>query len=155
MARRSDQQKAEALAVLDANAGNVSKTARDTGIPRKTLEEWRDGRVAEGVAELRQEKKEGLADRLEAIALQMLDAMPSKILDASLKDTATAVGIAIDKRQLLTGQPTAIQRNEGLTEDERASRVAELLGRARDRRTTAVPDGRGAGGAGRAAGALH
>ena len=42
MARRSysDAERAEALAVLDANAGNVERTARHLGLPRKTLEGW-------------------------------------------------------------------------------------------------------------------
>jgi 8-oxo-dGTP pyrophosphatase MutT (NUDIX family) len=39
----SDEERAEALAVLDANAGNLKRTARDLDIPRATLQEWAGG----------------------------------------------------------------------------------------------------------------
>jgi transcriptional regulator of acetoin/glycerol metabolism len=35
--RYSDEQRAAVLAALDANNGNLSKTARDTGVPKSTL----------------------------------------------------------------------------------------------------------------------
>jgi hypothetical protein len=102
-ARRSysDEQKAEALAGLDANAGNVTRTARQLSLPRKTLDQWAKGRVHPGVAELRHQKKEELADRLEALAYQLLDALPGKIAGASLIQIAVALGIVIDKMVLL------------------------------------------------------
>lgn len=42
MARRhySDRERAEALAKLEANGGNLTRTARETGISRKALREW-------------------------------------------------------------------------------------------------------------------
>lgn len=146
----SDNRKAEALAALDANGGNVARTARQLGIPRKTLSEWAAGRgVAEDVAEIRQQKTEALADRLETIAHSLLDSFKDKLPDASLKDAATAFGIAVDKMRLLREEPTSIQKTEAeLTPEERAQRVRELLERARDRSVAAVsagPDGRGVG----------
>ena len=102
-ARRSysDEQKALALAGLDANAGNVARTARQLGLPRKTLDQWAKGRVPPGVANLRHQKKEALADRLEELAGRLLDAMPGKIAGASLIQLAVAVGIIIDKMVML------------------------------------------------------
>lgn len=41
----SDSQVAEALAVLDACGGNVLRASQTTGVPRKTLEGWANGRV--------------------------------------------------------------------------------------------------------------
>lgn len=41
MVKYSTAQKLAALAVLAANAGNISKTARETGIDRVTLRKWR------------------------------------------------------------------------------------------------------------------
>ncbi len=43
--RYSDQEKAEALAALDANGGNLLKTSEQIGIPRQTIQEWASGRV--------------------------------------------------------------------------------------------------------------
>ena len=97
----SDEQKAEALAGLDANAGNVARTARQLGLPRKTLDQWAKGLVHPDVANLRQQKKEALAVRLEVLAGQLLDAMPGKIAGASLIQIAVALGIVIDKMVLL------------------------------------------------------
>jgi len=104
-ARRSysDEQKAVALAGLDADGGNVARTARQLGLPPKTLDQWAKGGVGPGVAKLRHQKKEELADRLEAIARQLLDAMPGKIAAASLRTIAIALGIVIDKMVLLRG----------------------------------------------------
>lgn len=139
----SDQQRAEALAALDANEGNLSETARDTGIPRQTLQEWQRGRVPEGVPELRQEKKQSLADRLEALAHTLIDVMPEKAADASLQQVATSFGIAVDKMRLLRGEPTSIEESrQELTEDD-ASDLAAILHSAGDTRAVAVHTGTG------------
>lgn len=138
MARRqySDAEKAESLAALDANGGNVSKTARDLGLPRKTLAQWAaDRHIHQDVAELRQEKKIDLAARLEQIARQLAEAMPEKMATANLQQVATSMGIAIDKMQLLRGQPTNISdiaveqiadRIERMTDDERVLLTRQL-----------------------------
>jgi transposase-like protein len=138
VARRqySDAEKAAALAALDANGGNVARTARDLDIPRKTLAEWAaDRHTHSEVAELRQEKKRDLAQRLEEIAWELAEALPGKKELASLQHTATAMAIAIDKMQLLRGAPTSItdisieqlaERIERMTEDERAVLAHQL-----------------------------
>jgi transposase-like protein len=145
-ARRSysDEQKAEALAGLDANAGNVARTARQLSLPRKTLDQWAKGRVHPDVANLRQGKKEALADRLEALALRLADAMPGKIAGASLIQLAVAVGIVIDKMLLLRATASHVGGTEALTDQERLDRLRELAERAR--RRSGVPDPARAGG---------
>jgi hypothetical protein len=105
--RYSDADKGLALAALDANGGNLKRTGRDLGIPRKTLERWARGPTAERLANLRHQKKGELADRLEQIAHQLLDAItPHKIANATLSEVMPALGIAIDKMVLLRGRPT-------------------------------------------------
>lgn len=143
MTRRqySDNDKAAALAALDTNDGNVYKTAQQLGIPRKTLESWANNAgVNDDVANLRQHKKGEIADRLEDLVHQLIDAMPGKIGDANLQQAATTLGIAVEKIQLLRGKPTdrTVVTDE-LTDDERAKRIAAILDRARTRR-----DGRAA-----------
>lgn len=131
----SDAEKAGVLAALDANGGNVSKTARDTGVPRKTLAEWAAARLHPDVAELRQSKKTDLATQLEDIARRLAGAIPEKMATANLQQTATSMGIAIDKMQLLRGQPTSIadiaveqiaDRIERMTDDERSALARQL-----------------------------
>jgi hypothetical protein len=74
-----------------------------------------------------QEKKEGLSERLEALAHLGIDALtPERLATAPVRDVATAVGIAIDKARLLRGEPTAI--NENRQEDVRA-RILHRLDR--------------------------
>src|SRR5271165_6172505 len=59
----TDEQRAEGLAVLASNGGNVNKTARETGIPRGTLMRWNapDANVSQEIEDLRQEKKKNSA----------------------------------------------------------------------------------------------
>jgi hypothetical protein len=56
--------------------------------------------------ELRNEKKEELHIELEKVAYKLIAAMPDKINEANLQQIATSLGIVIDKKQLLSGQPT-------------------------------------------------
>src|SRR5262245_39693868 len=104
----SNDDRAMALAALDANSGNLARTARETGVPRMTLREWARGRVGAGVTTARQEKRSSLADELEAIAWRLIESAPAKINSANLSQTMTALGIAIDKMRLLRSQATVI-----------------------------------------------
>lgn len=129
----SDSQKAEALAAVDANGGNVAATAAALGIPQKTLDCWSRLRgVHPEVVQMRSGKREDLADRLEDLAHKLLDKAEGKIGDANLSNVTVALGISIDKMRLLREQPTSI--TAAMTDDERADRVATLLERARARR---------------------
>lgn len=131
----SDKDKATALTVLDANGGSLRKTAREIGIPPTTLKEWKDGRVNPHVAELRTVKKGELAERFDDATDMMLDVLHEKLKDATLQQVVTSIGILQDKSQLLKGRPTdRTEVLDNLSDDERASRVAALLDRARTRR---------------------
>jgi hypothetical protein len=131
MARRrySDDERAAALAALDAHEGDVAKTARAVGVPRKTLEEWAKGRHHPDVADLRQEKKTELADQLERLAYTLAAAAYGKIDPASLQQVLTSLGIAVDKMRLLREQPTSIAGGEGLTDEDRITRLNALAER--------------------------
>ena len=106
MARRkySDQDKAAALAVLDANGGNVLLTATQLRIPRKTLEAWSKQRgVHPDVAELRHEKRGDLAEKIEQELAAIFTALPQRRQDATYAQLVTAAGILIDKKRALEG----------------------------------------------------
>lgn len=106
----SDSNKASALAILDANGGNLSKTSRETGVPISTIKEWRDGRVNPDVTDIRNVKKIELADKLEEVANAYTDHLlrDETINKTGAKDAAVTVGTAIDKMRLLRGLPTEI-----------------------------------------------
>jgi hypothetical protein len=135
--------KAAALAALEANGHNYTRTAKDlrasgATVSATTLRRWHaemgerknaavDGRMPAARATL--------TERLGAFVDAALTVAPDKLGDANLRDTMTAVGIAIDKLQLLEGKPTSIDEvRDALSDDERAARVAALLDRARARR---------------------
>lgn len=131
MARRtySDRQRAEALAALDANGGNLYRTAEETGVPRGTLRRWANGQgVDDDVAALRQEKQSELADICEAVARKCFGALPGKVDSCNAVQLATVGAIAIDKMQLLRGLPTANVAGDGaaLTVGAARKAVAEL-----------------------------
>lgn len=114
----SDNDKAAALAALDANGGNVLRTAKQLNVPRSTLQEWANGRVSHDVPELRQQKRQDLhslfMDEIYAIA----ELLPTKRHEATYSQLATAAGIFTDKVQLLTGKAT--QRTETSAKVEHA-----------------------------------
>jgi transposase-like protein len=101
----SDADKATALAALDANGGNVKRTAKQLGIPHKTLDDWAKGRNQNpAVADLRTRKRGSLADKFENLAHLIVDAMPAKIGKATLSQCAVSSGIATDKAIRLRGE---------------------------------------------------
>src|SRR5262245_49394675 len=107
--RYSDHEKAEALAMLAANAGNVAQTARQVNVPRQTLQHWPAGEgLSPAVPELEHEKKGGLADRLERLARCLVEDMPGKIGAANLRHCAVCLGVTIDKMLLLRDQPKGL-----------------------------------------------
>lgn len=96
------------MAALAANANNVSQTARQLGIPAKTLENWAKGTAHPEAAKNGEQKKAALADQLEEVAERITGAMPAKIKQAGLQQCAVSLGIAIEKMRLLREQPTSL-----------------------------------------------
>jgi len=136
--RYSDEERANALAALAANRGNVSLTAKQLDIPPKTLENWAKQRVHPEAAKLGDRKKEEMADSLRGIAWRLLESMPEKIPKASLKDTAIAFGIAVEKARLLRDEPTEIHEQR---DNERERLFRERYGAAHDAAAGAGVDG--------------
>ncbi len=136
--RYSDNDKATALAALDANGGNVLKTATQLRIPRKTLEEWNNGRVVDDVAELRHENRRELKEVLRDLAYTLAEALSDNLEDAPTNHKAVALGIVIEKMQLLEGKATE-RLDVNLDDRERATRITTLLDAARNRRDGSSP----------------
>ena len=100
-------QKAEVLALVEANKGNVDKTARETNIPHQTIRFWLANK--ERFSNVQTIKQVELASLAESNAHLLGNSIANHDLDsASLSQKATAFGIMIDKMQLLRGLPTNI-----------------------------------------------
>lgn len=142
----SDQDIAEALTVLQANEGNISRTARQLDVPEATLRYWNEVKAvaigADRIRELRARKTEGLAEAFHDLAWECIGSVTKEKLDrASLKDTSIAAAVATDKARLLKGEPTqlhaavearktvaAIVARTGLSEKRAREIVAAQLG---------------------------
>lgn len=135
MARRRliPEEKAFVLTKLALNDGNVKKTARETGISRAALTNWKNGRdMPPEATELAATYKENLADLFEEKVYRLVGHMTDEKMEAaSMGELMTAATKAVDKMLLLRGQPNRI--TEDVTQQEYVDRVCELLDRARAR----------------------
>lgn len=135
MARRaySDRQRAEAVAAVVANEGNVNLTARMLGIPQKTLDQWVKGTRAQNdeTPSLIEAAKGDLADTCEQKVWLLIGGLTEdKIEKAPVAQLTTGIGTLIDKMRLLREQPTGIheQRSDLPSKAQLAERLRELLG---------------------------
>ncbi len=111
--RYSTEDIATALVMLRANDFNMKATAAQLDIPEGTLRYWSEQATPaispEDLRELRAKKTAGLADAFDRIAWACIESITKEKLDkANLKDSVIASAIATEKRQLLRGEPTAI-----------------------------------------------
>lgn len=130
--RYDDKFRASAVVMLEAagypgKEGALMEVSRHLGMPHNTLRNWYHEKHNPAPSELRQESKKSLSDMLEDIAYKLIEAMPGKVLDASLQQTATSMAIAIDKMQLLTGKPTGIIENRENPLDKLRSRLNSIV----------------------------
>ena len=89
----SEAEIGEALIKLAINKYDYDKTANDTGVSVKTLRRWDKDAPKKGIPEL-----------LERTIERMLMVIPEKW---NGQDWAIALGILIDKWQLIRGEPTS------------------------------------------------
>lgn len=145
----SDEEVANALAMLRANGQNAKKTAALLGIPRTTIRAWA-GRAHSSTGkqmypkqvkpELLQERSEEIATSLENLAAMSVGFAVEKMPEASYKDLLIGAGIAIEKVQLLRGRATS--RNESLVIQLVAGgSLNELANVALNRTTPALGEG--------------
>jgi hypothetical protein len=118
--RYSVEERAQTLAVLQANNGNLKKTQRDTGVPRKTIAGWRDGNNKDHAQVLEQlpAKREELAVEVDVIVgkltrvtkmkLDSLLAGHDDLAKVNIKDLSLAISNSVQTSNLLRHQPTSI-----------------------------------------------
>jgi hypothetical protein len=145
----SDREKAEALALLDATR-NLTETARTLGIPDSTLSAWKYGKAVRSpdIPQLRRQISENLglelASDFQTIALESARVAikrlqsPQKANKIPFAQLMTGAGIAVDKMQLLRGEPTSITGSV-VSEEERQAKVKEVFERIAARAIDATP----------------
>lgn len=106
-----------AYSTLQINDGNVYRTARDTGIPRPTLQswvkEWKEVGVPEEIRELASQDAHEFVEHAESVRNQALAKLETLIPHAQPKDMKSlviAIGTLDDKIRLAKGLAT--QRRE-------------------------------------------
>lgn len=97
----TDEQRIQALAVLELNRGNVARTSRELGIPRPTIITWRDkaiesGASAEHLTHPDTEKTDYAALLSEALR-EAIALLRAKMPQMSGRDLAITTGILTDK----------------------------------------------------------
>ena len=136
-----DKFRASAVVMLEAagyptEKGALLRTSEHLGVPSMTLMRWFRKDQNPPPNELVTEKRGELKDFVKSELNAIFGDMPLVRADASYRDLATAAGILIDKLQLLENKPTErVEHSGNLSIEQRASRINEILGAARDRRT--------------------
>lgn len=132
----SVERKAEVLALVQANGGNVKRTADQTGIHHATIQYW----IANPnrLAGIQQHKVVELAEKLENIANQCADLLPAMLPAASVREVVGAMGQSIEKMQLLRGEPTSIT-GSAVSEEERQAKLNGIFERIQARAVDAAP----------------
>jgi len=122
----SDNLKSSTLAILKANNGNSSKTARETGVERRTINKWKLGLgINDDVRQMAQVKKSELRDLHKLIAVKALGLLQNKLEDCSAVQLSTIAAISTDKMQVLSGEPDTITRQ--LPPEQKREKVKEWL----------------------------
>lgn len=130
-----EKDKIKALAALAVNKGNVSQTALELGIPRKTISRWASGENITPLTIVQAEQhKKSLAEMFEEVANKALSTAVNKLnSDASSISVEKLIDIsakAVQTSRLLKGEPTSIQEQgnaadyKGKLEALRAVRAA-------------------------------
>ncbi len=120
----SSEYKARALAIVDSHYGNIQRAANDLGIRPETLRYWVVNK--ERFREVHAQKQAELADECEADARYYFALARDKAPDAPYNQLMTGAAIAVDKMQLLRGQPTSIA-NVNIGRVELTSLLSEAL----------------------------
>lgn len=148
----SDEDKAFALAYLQAHGGNVYRAAKDLGIHPQNLYQWSHGlRISEQARLMSKQKVEELKQQLTSLAETSLAAAMDRIQNGNVqalvvpqgggmsavelvkvpvpfKDLTVGLGITIEKLQLLSGKPTEIsQQSVEIVDDTERQRRAQAI----------------------------
>lgn len=117
--RYTDVERASACLMLEAagypdTKGALVRTAKASGVPPATLHRWMREKNNPPPTDLVNEKRLSLAEMLDREIRANLNAMDSARPDANLRDLGVVTGILVEKKQLISGEPT--ERTEHISE---------------------------------------
>jgi len=145
--KHTDAQVELALQALIEHDGNAEAASKDTGIPARTLRDWRGKEFADEFARLRREKRKGFIEKVWEVAGQALDELMTKLPEMKGKDIAITIGILADKGLAAGGEASrridvtsADKPLEGRSDDERIERLFSIFDEARARRDSEPSD---------------
>jgi len=128
--RFSDDDRATYVAMLVAEGyptrvGALLKVSSFAGIHTNVLRRWWKGTQNPPPTQLVAQKKAEIGERIEGIVHQVLDLLPDALELADVRELITALGVSVDKWQLVKGQPTERVAVQNESSDER--RLAEIV----------------------------
>jgi len=116
--RYSDDFRASAVLMLEAagypdHEGALSQVSRHLGVPLSTLSRWFKGTSNPPPSKIVNEKKADLAALIDKVLFGFAEELvrrseQGELADEPLNHVTQGYGIAFDKKQLFSGQPTAI-----------------------------------------------
>ena len=110
--RYNDEERAGAVLMLQAagypeQKGAMARVARHTNITTRTLRRWWLGTSNPIPDNIVARNKKTILDKLDTVAHMILDSVDLETVDeAELRERMVALGIVLDKNQLLSGGPT-------------------------------------------------
>lgn len=142
MTRYTDEFRANSVIMLEMSGypdepGALVKTAKYLKIPHATLSRWYNGKRNPPPPEMVQVKKGEMIGLVKSEIVAALHEMVNARPFAEYKELATAIGILVDKMQLLEGEATSRTEiiDDRLTDAERSEQITALLNAARARET--------------------
>jgi transposase-like protein len=109
--RYDDKFRASAVVMLEAagypdRKGALSQVSKHLGVPIPTLTRWVTGAQNPAPNDLVTKNRIELSDLLDTELVAAFEAAKGVRSEASYRDLMTGIGILVDKRQLLRGEPT-------------------------------------------------
>jgi transposase-like protein len=109
--RYDDKFRASAVVMLEAagypdRKGALSHVSKHLGVPIPTLTRWVTGVQNPAPNDLVTKNRIELSDLLDTELVAAFEAAKGVRSEASYRDLMTGIGILVDKRQLLRGEPT-------------------------------------------------
>jgi transposase-like protein len=109
--RYDDKFRASAVVMLEAagypdRKGALSHVSKHLGVPIPTLTRWVTGAQNPAPNDLVTKNRIELSDLLDTELVAAFEAAKGVRSEASYRDLMTGIGILVDKRQLLRGEPT-------------------------------------------------
>ncbi len=126
-AKYTDADKARVYVALQANEGNVKRTAREIGLPENTVRRWRDDWARNG-APPTEEVAQALGDFIgEAVLVRdfAITTLKKKIPDAKPSELITIIGVLDDK--ITRARGLATNRTEHVHTLPAAEEIRELM----------------------------